>query len=91
MSICLPAGLRCLVTEEERREKTASGRGGQSNGGALVTRSLTIVLTQRDITVQLSSELSLCERNDGFGHIGIFLATFIENSRTFSFFGSFQF
>lgn len=73
MSICLPAGLRCLVTEEERREKQPAGeKGGRREAGALVTRSPTLVLTQRDITVQLFSELSLCERNDELRRAGSF-------------------
>lgn len=77
MSICLPTGLRCLVTEEERRGKKqpAGEESSRREAGTLVTRSLTLVLTQRDITVQLFFELSLCERNDELGHAGFFLTT----------------
>lgn len=89
-SVCLRDCDVLLLKKNGGKKQPAGEEDSRREAGALVTRSLTLVLTQRDIIVQLFSELSLCARNYEVGQIGQIFC-FIENSRMFSFWGRFLF
>lgn len=74
-SVCLRDCDVLLLKKNGGKKQPAGEEGSRRETGELVTRSLKLVLTQRDITVQLFSELSLCEKNDELGLIGFFLTT----------------
>lgn len=74
-SVCLRDCNVLLLKKNGGKKQPAGEEDSRREAGALVTRSLTLVLTQRNIAVQLILELLLCARNDELGQIGFFLTT----------------
>lgn len=74
-SVCLRDCDVLLLKKNGGKKQPAGEEGSRKEAGELVTHSLALVLTQRDITVQLSSELSSGESSDELWRVGFFLIT----------------